>query len=309
MRREVTIGAIQLPIWSEGKTDRQRWKHNLKNIEEYLLACADKKVHLAAMSEVCNVTDVKNWKPFLSDFTQAPETKIASGIARDSGMHVVLPIYAYQGENLRNMAVLIGRDGEIIGHYDKVHLTKSERYQSGVVPGDHFPVFDLEFGTVGIMICHDMSFPEAGRCLGLAGAELVLWPSWWDGWGQDISNAVIKSRAIDNGYYLVQLSFGQNPENARWLTSVMSRTCVINPEGMILAASQRFPGIACATIDLDLKRRAPHFTRCSNDEVFREEMLSDRVPVAYGPICDESLVPKVAPEEIAFGFPVKSLSE
>ena len=54
--------------------------------------------------------------------------------------------------------------------------------------GHEFPVFDTEFGKVGIMVCYDMGFPEAARTLALKGAELIVCPSAWcvqdaDVWG------------------------------------------------------------------------------------------------------------------------------
>jgi predicted amidohydrolase len=41
--------------------------------------------------------------------------------------------------------------------------------------GEDFPVFELDFGRVGIMICYDGYFPEPAHILSLHGAELVAW--------------------------------------------------------------------------------------------------------------------------------------
>jgi len=41
--------------------------------------------------------------------------------------------------------------------------------------GDDFPVFDLDFGRVGILTCYDGWFPETFRILSLKGAEILVW--------------------------------------------------------------------------------------------------------------------------------------
>ena len=41
--------------------------------------------------------------------------------------------------------------------------------------GEEFPVFDLDFGKIGIMTCYDGWFPEPFRILSLKGAEILVW--------------------------------------------------------------------------------------------------------------------------------------
>ena len=48
-------------------------------------------------------------------------------------------------------------------------MTPSGRWSRG---GD-FPVFDLDFGRVGILTCYDGWFPESSRILSLKGAEIL----------------------------------------------------------------------------------------------------------------------------------------
>src|SRR5690606_34731043 len=140
-------------------------------------------------------------------------------------------------------ALVIDDSGAIAGAYVKVHPTRTER-QRGVIPGDDFPVFDLGFGRVGVCICHDLSFPESTRVLTLRGAEIIVWPTWGSGWGEDLCYAVIKSRAIDNGAWLVTASFGIQPHLAHRPGMVLGRSGVIGPDGLELASAGRYPGLA-----------------------------------------------------------------
>lgn len=160
----------------------------------------------------------------------------------------------------------------------------------GFVAGDDFPVFDLDFGRVGAVICHDLSFPESTRVLGLEGAEVVFWPSLWSGWGEELCNALVKSRAIDNGCYLVSVSYGQ-PEGRAWRPGyLLGGSGVTGPDGLTLSNAGRYVGMSLVTIDLDRPRIAHSWT-WSDEAEFRADMLADRRPDAYRLIADESIVP------------------
>jgi predicted amidohydrolase len=41
--------------------------------------------------------------------------------------------------------------------------------------GNNLPVFDLDFGRIGILICYDGYFPETYSVLSLKGAEIIVW--------------------------------------------------------------------------------------------------------------------------------------
>ena len=44
-----------------------------------------------------------------------------------------------------------------------------------MIPGDNYPVFDLDFARIGVQTCYDGYFPEPARTMALQGAELVIW--------------------------------------------------------------------------------------------------------------------------------------
>ena len=73
-----------------------------------------------------------------------------------------------------NTAVLVGPDG-YIGKYRKVHQPADE--MQSYYDGHEFPVFDTPIGKLGMMICYDAWFPESGRELALAGAQIILKPT------------------------------------------------------------------------------------------------------------------------------------
>ena len=56
------------------------------------------------------------------------------------------------GDTVFNTAVLIDRAGNFAGKYRKVSLPQEE-IDGGITPGNSFPVFDTDFGKIGLMIC------------------------------------------------------------------------------------------------------------------------------------------------------------
>jgi len=70
---------------------------------------------------------------------------------------------------------LIGPDGMEVGRYRKTHLTAEER--KWAQSGDDYPVFETPFGRIGVMSGYDAVFPETSRCLGIAAADIILWPA------------------------------------------------------------------------------------------------------------------------------------
>jgi N-carbamoyl-D-amino-acid hydrolase len=83
-----------------------------------------------------------------------------------------------------NTAILVGRDGNPIGKYRKVHLPGHAEFDPArsfqhlekryFEPGNlGFPVWRALGGVVGMCICNDRRWPETWRVLGLQGVELV----------------------------------------------------------------------------------------------------------------------------------------
>ena len=57
------------------------------------------------------------------------------------------------------------------------HLTPIGHLTPPVQVGREVPVYQADFGRVGMAICFDVNFPAVWQRLADAGAELVLWPS------------------------------------------------------------------------------------------------------------------------------------
>lgn len=106
--------------------------------------------------------------------------KQLKGFVREHRAWTVVPMTLREDDGrCSNAAVLFDRGGEVAGVFRKVHPMEDPdgRFEAGVTPGDAYPVFECDFGKLGILICWDMSYPEAWAALAEAGAEMVALPS------------------------------------------------------------------------------------------------------------------------------------
>jgi predicted amidohydrolase len=110
-----------------------------------------------------------------------PWLALCEGIARRWGIYLQpgsVPVLDSDGR-YRNRAWLFGPNG-VLGHQDKLMMTRFEREQWDITAGQGLRVFETELGRLGILICYDNEFPMLARCLAEAGADLILAPSCTD---------------------------------------------------------------------------------------------------------------------------------
>lgn len=151
--------------------------------------------------------------------------------ARRHGTYVVAGLTELRGERVFNTAVLIDRCGHLVGRYDKIQPTDYE-VAAGITPGAGLPVFGTDFGKLGIQVCYDIGWPAGWDKLGGSGAELVVWPSAYDG------GFPLQAYAWRNQYYVVSsvwTHFGR----------------VIDITGRILAQTSRQTRLVAQQIDLE----------------------------------------------------------
>jgi hypothetical protein len=166
-----------------------------------------------------------------------PTTDAVASRARECGSYVICPLKTVRRGVYWNSAVVIDRKGEILGIYDKVHpVTTSSDYtlfENGTSPGDEDPpVFDLDFGRVGIQICFDAGFPETWQALEDKGARIVFWPSDYNG------GFPLQVYAWLHHYYVIS-SVGAD------------KSRIIDPLGSILDETNDLTSVVCRNINTD----------------------------------------------------------
>src|SRR5258705_3472178 len=104
-----------------------------------------------------------------------PLTDRLAALARETGLWLVPgSVYERDGENVRNTAVVLSPEGELITVYRKCFPWAP--YEK-TTPGTQLATFDIpDVGRMGLIICYDGIFPEVPRQLAWWGAELLLQP-------------------------------------------------------------------------------------------------------------------------------------
>jgi predicted amidohydrolase len=186
-------------------------------------------------------------------------------------MYIVVGVYEGEGETLYNTAVLIDREGNVAGKYRKTHLPEAETMW-GITPGSTYPVFETDFGRVGIQVCYDNFFPEVARALALNGAEIIVLPIWGDGRDDDRTwDVMARARAIDNAVYFVASNYSQK------------RSLIVDPWGHILADTAGEHGVIVQQVDLDA-RVLRRWLSVGCDGEWQRLFRDERRPSTYGPI-------------------------
>jgi len=105
-------------------------------------------------------------------------------------------IFERMGDATFFLSPTISPEGKVISKQKKVHLFRRENELA--IGGDTFEPFKTDGITTGVMVCHDVVFPESARTLVLKGAELLLNPSLITSLGIDPWRSYLVARALEN---------------------------------------------------------------------------------------------------------------
>ena len=163
------------------------------------------------------------------------------------------PVPVEGGDRTLNRSELVGRDGQLLARYDKIHLFDVDlpdgntyRESSTFLSGEEVPpVVDVPgLCKIGLSICYDVRFPELYRDLVDKGAELVMIPAAFTAFtGKDHWQVLLQARAIENTAYVLApaqtgLHYGRRQSNGHAM--------VIDPWGTVLADAGVLQGAAIA---------------------------------------------------------------
>jgi predicted amidohydrolase len=173
--------------------------------------------------------------------------------ARSCNIEVVGTIYeksdASSDKRVYDTAVLINSKGKIISRYRKVHLYDALGFKESLklMAGNSIELPSAtSAGTIGLMICYDIRFPEISRILAVQGAEILVAPS---AWVQGVMKeehwvTLLKARSIENGLYMVA------PDQVGQIFS--GRSMVIDPFGSVILDMGNREGME--VVDIDISR-------------------------------------------------------
>ncbi len=198
---------------------------------------------------------------------ESPYVRKVQELARRAQTYIVFGFTELKNGCFYNAALLAGRTGEILGTYYKTHLQNHDRR---FAVGRDLPVFELDFGTVGLAICADRRWPESIRVLRLKGAEVCLMPTYgmWH---------------LENEWWMRTRSY----ENQMYVCFAHPNVAFIaGPKGQLDAKLQsNVPDVLVHEIDLETVTGGNH--------------LADRRPELYGILSDGTHPSRQVPFEPA----------
>ncbi len=223
---------------------------------------------------------------------EGPSFRLMSAKARQYGMCVAGGIVRRDDatDRVYNTALLLDRQGKLVGTYDKLHPYSPEINEEGISPGRAVPVFRTDFGTVGIMICYDSWFTDVAELLSLKGAELILFPN------AGYYRALMHARAADNRVRIVCSSwnsgYGVWDTVGRDLTDPQGDQSHGNPPGATYRdlVQEKVGDVGVLLVSLDLNcSPSPHYNggtmfeapggtrnRCEQSTFLEEEIAKER---------------------------------
>jgi predicted amidohydrolase len=157
---------------------------------------------------------------------------------------------------LYDSAVMFDRKGKVLGKYRKSHIYPPT--ESIFTRGQELPVFQTDFGTVGLLICYDLEFPETARIMALQGAEIIFhlaadWPQGVPGLPERIFDLSFRARALENRIVLAICNRVGNDPDLRSYFYGLSR--IIGTQGEIIASADQGEKMILADVDLEQASR------------------------------------------------------
>lgn len=221
-----------------------------------------------------------------------PETDKIAAAAKANSIYAIVGCWElFADGTFANSALIFGRDGDIVGKYRKTHAaidhfdadyppwkrpptnkTKDWMVENDpewiMEPGQELPVFEFDFGKVGIMTCYDGWFPEPARILSLKGAELIV---WINGRGGSVEEFIVKSTMFQSHVAMVTT-------NQAYGSGTMIADGAKRPSGIVARCPDKQESYITGTINLKRIRQIRE----------RSRNFQQRRPDLYGPLTEST---------------------
>lgn len=176
-------------------------------------------------------------------------------------------LYLARGEKIHVACPIIGSNGEIIGFQEKIHLYRRE---NGIIQrGETFRTFMVKGVKIGVVICHDIVYPEAVRTLALADAQIIFNPARILSRGKEAWHLYLKVRSLENRIPVYAANVWSPPK-------YLGGSCSVKPihygdEIYLPELVESKPGVSAVMDEVDEKALSGA----------RRERLAGRIPQAY----------------------------
>lgn len=158
---------------------------NIEKIKNNIRKLAQKGAQLVILQELhnslyfCQTEDTNCFD--LAETIPGRSTREFGELAKELGLVIVVSLFEKRAAGLyHNTAVVLEKDGTIVGKYRKMHIPDDPAYYEKFyfTPGDlGFKPIETSLGKLGVLVCWDQWYPEAARLMAMAGADLLIYPT------------------------------------------------------------------------------------------------------------------------------------
>lgn len=186
--------------------------------------------------------------------------RLFASLAASSGMHLIGGTHVLEkAGRLYNVAHLFYPDGRI-AEQAKLHITPTEVKEWRMSPGDGLDVFQTEKGTVAMLTCYDIEFPEIVRMARAKGADVVFCPSCTDDrHGFFRVRYSCHARTVENQIYVAATGTVGSLPTVDFMRANYGQAALITPNdipfpprGVLVEGEINQDMIVTADLDLDL---------------------------------------------------------
>jgi len=179
-----------------------------------------------------------------------------------------IPIRDAGSERASSRSLLVGPDGRVAAHYDKIHLfdvdipgRATERYSESATTraGTRVVAAATPIGRIGLTVCYDIRFPALFHRLSVLGTDILVVPAAFTvPTGEVHWLALLQARAIESLAYVVAAGQWGEHDGGR---KTYGHSLILGPWGERLAELPTGPGVICADVDMiglaELRQRFP----------------------------------------------------
>ncbi len=267
MRHTMKVGIIQQACTADTE-------HNKRRLAAHVREAAGKGAELVVLQELhntpyfCQTENTENFD--LAEPIPGPSTEFYGQVARALGVVVVTSLFERRAAGLyHNTAVVLEKDGTVVGKYRKMHIPDDPAYYEKFyfTPGDlGFKPIQTSVGKLGVQVCWDQWYPEGARLMALQGAEILIYPTAIGYESTDTVEeqerqreawtTVQRGHAVANGLPVVAVNrVGHEPDHSGQSNGITfwGSSFVAGPQGELLYRAPK-DAEAVEVVDIDMLR-------------------------------------------------------
>ncbi|MEW6624455.1 MAG: carbon-nitrogen hydrolase family protein [Bacillota bacterium] len=205
------LDAVRVAVVQYGVNDivsaKEFWKKSAAIINE----AEEKGCKLVVFPEYLTIHLLALAKPmqhsnaciYLHGYTDEYTTRFYE-LAKKTAVTILAGTHIVEKNGLYYNTAFLFTPSGMIHKQSKIHLTPEERNMWKLASGQNLDIFITDFGSVAVLICYDIEFPEVARIVADKGVEIILCPSYTDTKaGYNRVRFCSHARAIENQLYVV----------------------------------------------------------------------------------------------------------